>query len=78
MPINERTGLWIPPRGTPQRVFKNPVRGTHAADGRPYEICPACSAWASLRGVESAHEVWRCERCGYVDCMACPMGDHRN
>jgi len=82
MPIQEHTGLWIPPSGLPHRSFKNPQRGAHAPDGRRYEVCPACSAWASLRSNEAKagggieHPVWRCERCGYVDCDGCPLGDH--
>lgn len=57
-----------------QRV--NRSLGTFAPDGRRYEICPMCSANASLRTeMRDANGAvfdtrWKCENCGYEDSLA--------
>lgn len=65
MPLT-KSGLWVPPPGR-QIQRKNPTRSLVAPDGRRYEICPMCSARASLRTETADDTIWNCERCGYRD-----------
>lgn len=67
MPLTPR-GLWLPPGQASRTARVNPTHGERAPDGRVYEICPMCSAKASLRENRPDGDTWwTCERCGYRD-----------
>lgn len=60
--------------GHPVIQRRNAMLGTHdPLSGKPYEVCPMCSAMASLRtdirnGDGTLEDtVWECKSCGYRD-----------
>jgi ribosomal protein L37AE/L43A len=63
----KRKFVFVPSAGEPARQRQNRTLGTHAPDGRPYEVCPMCSARASLRTEVPGDTIWKCESCGYMD-----------
>lgn len=62
-----RRFVFVPSSGLPSRQRTNRTLGTHAPDGRRYEVCPMCSAKASLRTELPGDTVWECSACGYRD-----------
>lgn len=72
-PAANRRFTFIDAPGHPVIQAKNRSLGAHAPDGRRYEICPMCSAKASLRTVlrdaqgQVYDEQWKCMNCGYED-----------
>lgn len=65
--------VFIDAPGHPILRRVNRTLGTYASDGRRYEVCPMCSAQASLRTeIEDGlgrvvDTTWKCGNCGYSD-----------
>mgnify|MGYP006921436631 CR=1 FL=1 len=72
-PSGARRFTFVNAPGHPVIQRKNRALGTHAPDGRRYEVCPMCSARASLREQkrdDTGHVYdtwWKCMNCGYED-----------
>ena len=69
----DRRFTFVDAPGHPVIQRKNRTLGTHAPDGRRYEVCPMCSARANLaepkrNELGQVLDIWhKCMNCGYED-----------